>query len=139
MPGQKRDPPEERDPSRLFYESLYNQLPESNMAAIWMMESGLLSKDEAKEVFEKIKKKAQQQKHISPKKSVKKTTASPVPAKKTQTPSPAVSTHQRKKAAASEAKPKQSNKRKKEDDDSDDGSDDDFVLAPRNPKKQKTS
>ncbi|KAJ0479009.1 hypothetical protein HanRHA438_Chr13g0577841 [Helianthus annuus] len=35
LPGQKRDPPEERDPLRIFYESLYSQIPTSEMAAIW--------------------------------------------------------------------------------------------------------
>lgn len=53
LPGQKKDPPEERDPLRIFYETLYKQVPTSEMASIWMMESGLLSKDEAKKVFEK--------------------------------------------------------------------------------------
>ncbi|KAK2416455.1 hypothetical protein QL285_038849 [Trifolium repens] len=27
LPGQKRDPPEERDPLRIFYESLQEQIP----------------------------------------------------------------------------------------------------------------
>ncbi|KAL5999899.1 hypothetical protein ACLOJK_034576 [Asimina triloba] len=35
LPGQKHDPPEQRDPLRIFYESLYKQLPESEMAAFW--------------------------------------------------------------------------------------------------------
>ncbi|KAF9619177.1 hypothetical protein IFM89_005731 [Coptis chinensis] len=33
LPGQKREPPEERDPLRIFYESLYEQIPDSDMAA----------------------------------------------------------------------------------------------------------
>ncbi|KAF3327090.1 ABC transporter F family member 4 [Carex littledalei] len=55
LPGQKHDPPEERDPLRIFYESLYHQVPDSEMAAIWMMEWGLLPEDEAKKVFQKKK------------------------------------------------------------------------------------
>ncbi|KAG9149015.1 hypothetical protein Leryth_010621 [Lithospermum erythrorhizon] len=35
LPGQKRDPPEERDSLRIFYESLYEQVPTSEMAAVW--------------------------------------------------------------------------------------------------------
>ncbi|EPS64253.1 hypothetical protein M569_10528, partial [Genlisea aurea] len=57
LPGQKRQPPEERDPLRIFYESLYEQSPESEMAAIWMMESGLLPLEKAKEVLERKQKK----------------------------------------------------------------------------------
>ncbi|CAM8878305.1 unnamed protein product [Rhodiola kirilowii] len=59
LPGQKRDPPEERDPLRIFYETLYQQVPTSEMAQIWMMESGLLPEDVAKKVFEKKQKKVQ--------------------------------------------------------------------------------
>ncbi|PUZ41911.1 hypothetical protein GQ55_9G541400 [Panicum hallii var. hallii] len=33
LPGQKHDPPTERDPLRIFYESLYEQIPTSDMAA----------------------------------------------------------------------------------------------------------
>ncbi|KAK8359069.1 hypothetical protein E1A91_A05G368700v1 [Gossypium mustelinum] len=32
LPGQKRDPPEERDPLRIFYETMYQQIPHSEMA-----------------------------------------------------------------------------------------------------------
>ncbi|KAJ8439831.1 hypothetical protein Cgig2_029091 [Carnegiea gigantea] len=35
LPGQKRDPPEERDPLRIFYETLYEQKPTSELAAVW--------------------------------------------------------------------------------------------------------
>ncbi|GAB2293864.1 hypothetical protein Dimus_028075 [Dionaea muscipula] len=58
LPGQKRDPPEERDPLRIFYETLYQQVPGSEMAAIWMMESGLLPAEEAKEVYERKQKRS---------------------------------------------------------------------------------
>ncbi|KAH7433330.1 hypothetical protein KP509_07G064100 [Ceratopteris richardii] len=56
LPGQKHDPPEERDPLRIFYESLYRQNPKSEMAQIWMMEHGLLSPEAAKKALERKKK-----------------------------------------------------------------------------------
>ncbi|GJP61006.1 hypothetical protein CLOP_g9510 [Closterium sp. NIES-67] len=51
LPGQLREAPEENEPLRIFYESLYNQIPESEMAQIWMMEHGLLDEDEARRVL----------------------------------------------------------------------------------------
>lgn len=51
LPGQIRESPEENEPLRVFYESLYNQRPESDMAQIWMMEHGLLDEDEARKVL----------------------------------------------------------------------------------------
>lgn len=33
--GQKHDPPEEREPLRIFYESLWKQVPTSEMAEFW--------------------------------------------------------------------------------------------------------
>ncbi|CAI5525360.1 unnamed protein product [Closterium sp. Naga37s-1] len=51
LPGQLREAPEENEPLRIFYESLYNQLPDSEMAQIWMMEHGLLDEDEARRVL----------------------------------------------------------------------------------------
>ncbi|TXG62002.1 hypothetical protein EZV62_013365 [Acer yangbiense] len=36
LPGQKFDPPEEREPLRIFYESLWNQIPTSEMAEFCM-------------------------------------------------------------------------------------------------------
>lgn len=53
LPGQKREQPDERDPLRIFYESLYKQIPTSDMAQIWLMESGLLPAEKAKKVLEK--------------------------------------------------------------------------------------
>ncbi|KAJ6684754.1 hypothetical protein OIU79_014963 [Salix purpurea] len=35
--GQKRDPPEERDPLRIFYETLFEQIPDSEMAQFWLL------------------------------------------------------------------------------------------------------
>ncbi|XP_031374896.1 uncharacterized protein LOC116189376 isoform X2 [Punica granatum] len=58
LPGQKRPTPSERDPLRIFYETLYKQVPGCELAQIWMMESGLLSREEAKQIYEKQKSKA---------------------------------------------------------------------------------
>lgn len=75
LPGQKYDPPEEREPLRIFYESLSKQIPSSEMAEFWMMEHGLLSPERAKRAYEK---KQRRQKEIrmgtpikSPKPSLK--------------------------------------------------------------------
>ncbi|CAN8312643.1 unnamed protein product [Cochlearia groenlandica] len=51
--GQKRDQPDERDPLRIFYETLYKEVPTCKMAQIWLMESGLLPAEKAKEDVEK--------------------------------------------------------------------------------------
>ncbi|XP_057861393.1 uncharacterized protein LOC131069835 [Cryptomeria japonica] len=69
LPGQKHDPPEERDPLRIFYESLYEQIPTSEMAIIWMMEHGLLPSETAKKAYERKQKKQQQQRTGTPIKS----------------------------------------------------------------------
>ncbi|KAL5850478.1 hypothetical protein ACOSQ4_008491 [Xanthoceras sorbifolium] len=53
LAGQKFDPPEEREPLRIFYESLSKQIPTSEMAEFWMMEHGLLSPERAKRAYEK--------------------------------------------------------------------------------------
>lgn len=69
LTGQKHDPPEERDPLRIFYESLYQQIPTSEMATIWMMEHGLLPPEKAKKAYERKQRKQQQQKTGTPVKS----------------------------------------------------------------------
>ncbi|BAF18433.1 Os05g0596200, partial [Oryza sativa Japonica Group] len=51
LPGQKFDPPEEREPLRIFYESLSKQIPSSEMAEFWLMEHGLLSPERAKKAY----------------------------------------------------------------------------------------
>lgn len=51
LPGQRFEPPEERDALRLFYGSLHQQIPTSDMANIWLMEHGLLEADEAQKVL----------------------------------------------------------------------------------------
>nr|XP_043606431.1 uncharacterized protein LOC122578521 [Erigeron canadensis] len=53
LPGQKFDVPEEREPLRIFYESLSKQIPSSEMAEFWMMEHGMLSPERAKKAYEK--------------------------------------------------------------------------------------
>lgn len=57
LPGQKHEPLEERDGLRVFYESLFRQRPESEMAQIWMMEYGMLDQDEAQQVLDKVRQK----------------------------------------------------------------------------------
>ncbi|CAK9178417.1 unnamed protein product [Ilex paraguariensis] len=138
LPGQKRDPPEERDPLRIFYETLYEQVPNSDMAAFWMMEFGLLSKEVAKKVFERKQKKIQQQKLGSPVKTVvtvKKKAESVTVTRKTS--SSRVLT--KKTTSESKVMTKQSKKRKMEDTASDNESDDDFLLASTKSKKQRAA
>lgn len=69
LPGQKHDPPEEREPLRIFYESLSKQIPTSEMAEFWMMEHGLLSPERAKRAYEKKQKKQKQMRTGTPVKS----------------------------------------------------------------------
>ncbi|CAD5165568.1 uncharacterized protein LOC135644930 [Musa acuminata AAA Group] len=71
LPGQKYDPPEEREPLRIFYESLSGQIPSSEMAEIWMMEHGLLSPERAKKAYERKQRRQQQQRLGTPIKSNK--------------------------------------------------------------------
>ncbi|XXG74979.1 hypothetical protein AAC387_Pa07g3575 [Persea americana] len=128
LPGQKHDPPEERDPLRIFYETLFQQLPSSEMAAFWMMEWGLLPPAEAKKVYELKLKKNQQLKFSSPVKtvSVKKTTkeasVKKIPVKST---------------PVSKTASKTSKKRKANNSSSDEGEDDDFTPIKKKTKKQK--
>nr|ACU23417.1 unknown [Glycine max] len=57
LPGQKHDPPEQKEPLRIFYESLSKQIPTSDMAEFWLMEHGLQSPEKAKKAFEKRQRK----------------------------------------------------------------------------------
>ncbi|RLN39078.1 ABC transporter F family member 4 [Panicum miliaceum] len=119
LPGQKHDPPADRDPLRIFYESLYEQIPTSDMAATWLMEWGLLPLDVARKFFEK----KQGQKLKSP---VKTTVSKRKPTSPTKTPaSSAMKSVSAKKSAG---KPT-SQKKRKASSESDD--DDDFVMAPK--------
>ncbi|KAG2542089.1 hypothetical protein PVAP13_9NG568800 [Panicum virgatum] len=130
LPGQKHDPPTERDPLRIFYESLYEQIPTSDMAATWLMEWGLLPVDVARKVFEK----KQGQKLKSP---VKTTTVSKrKPTSPTKTP--ASSAMKSVSAKNSAGKPTSQKKRKASSESDDD--DDDFIMAPKaKTKRQKAS
>ncbi|XP_021715189.1 uncharacterized protein LOC110683153 [Chenopodium quinoa] len=69
LTGQKYDPPEEREPLRIFYESLSKQIPSSEMAEFWLMEHGLLSPERAKKAFERKQRKQKQLKMGTPIKS----------------------------------------------------------------------
>jgi len=46
-PGQRRPTPTELDVMRLFYESMYNEIPDSEMAEKWCLVHGLLDKSVA--------------------------------------------------------------------------------------------
>ncbi|XP_022996595.1 uncharacterized protein LOC111491788 [Cucurbita maxima] len=71
LPGQKCDPPEEREPLRIFYESLSKQIPASEMAEFWMMEHGMLSPEKAKKAYEKKLRRQKEQRSGTPIKSPK--------------------------------------------------------------------
>ncbi|KAI0515980.1 hypothetical protein KFK09_008651 [Dendrobium nobile] len=71
LPGQKYDLPEEREPLRIFYESLSKQIPTSEMAEFWMMEHGMLSPDRAKKAYERKQRKQHQLRTGTPIKSQK--------------------------------------------------------------------
>lgn len=71
LPGQKYDIPEEREPLRIFYESLSQQIPTSEMAEFWMMEHGLLPPDKAKKAYERKQRKQHQLRTGTPIKSHK--------------------------------------------------------------------
>lgn len=117
LPGQKHDPPEERDPLRIFYESLYEQRPTSEIAEFWMMEHGLLSPEKAKKAFNK-KQKKQQTKVGTPVKSsssVKEACHSP-----------------EKKSSQKDVSKASSKSKKKKADVSDEDSDDELIM----PKKK---
>ncbi|XP_030527366.1 protein IWS1 homolog A [Rhodamnia argentea] len=128
LPGQKRDPPEERDPLRIFYESLHKQIPRSEMAQFWMMESGLLPREEAKKAFDKKQRKSQAQKLSSPAKSaVSVQRSSQTMSIKKKDLSSSLSS--KKKTADVKVLSKQPKRRKDEDRSSGNDSDDDFVIS----------
>ncbi|CAK7346193.1 unnamed protein product [Dovyalis caffra] len=135
FPGQKRDPPDERDPLRIFYETLYEQVPESEMAQFWLMESGLLPLGVAKKVNEM---KQKRNKFASPVKAISVTKKTQSATVKKKTPPSAVSSTQP-KTTVSKVASKQPKKRKAEDESSEDDSDEDFLINRKIAKKQKTS
>lgn len=132
LPGQKHDPPPERDPLRIFYESLYEQVPNSEMAAVWMMEWGLLPANIAAKVFEK--KKARQQLPKSPVKPAAKSAAT-IEKKR----SAKVTPKEVKKESSMKSVMKTTTvkKRKAGDTSSDEGDDDDDDFMPLSLKKAK--
>ncbi|KAM7257208.1 hypothetical protein ACFE04_012949 [Oxalis oulophora] len=90
LPGQKHDPPEEREPLRIFYESLSKQIPTSEMAHFWLMEHGLLPADKAKRAFERKQAKQKQIRMgtpVKPQKSYSKPESSHKPVAVKQQPS----------------------------------------------------
>ncbi|KAF8113726.1 hypothetical protein N665_0046s0072 [Sinapis alba] len=135
LPGQKRDQPEERDPLRIFYETLHKQVPTSEMAKIWLMESGLLPAAEAKKVLEKKLQKTG--KFSSPAKhaaSTPRTSSKSVTEKKeVRKPSSEAVLGKNKR---SDSKP--TTKKRKKDSEDDEDSGDDF-LANRVPKKTRAT
>jgi len=56
-PGQKYQEPSLDDPTRAFYESLYEQKPESSMAQKYCLEHGLLPDEVTEKVAQQLKKK----------------------------------------------------------------------------------
>mmetsp|Transcript_18956 Transcript_18956/g.34325 ORF Transcript_18956/g.34325 Transcript_18956/m.34325 type:complete len:125 (-) Transcript_18956:1345-1719(-) len=54
-PGQKRPEPSLDDPTRAFYESLYEQNPQSLMAKKYCLEHGLMDEDVALKVLAEFK------------------------------------------------------------------------------------
>ncbi|PON94644.1 hypothetical protein TorRG33x02_096790 [Trema orientale] len=112
LPGQRYDPPEEREPLRIFYESLSKQIPSSEMAEFWMMEHGLLSPERAKKAYER---KQRRQKEIR--------TGTPI--KSSKPPSRPESSHRQQQQASKNGDVK-AKKRIMNDSD-----DDDFILSPK--------
>ncbi|GMY17581.1 micronuclear linker histone polyprotein [Fagus crenata] len=116
LPGQKFDPPEEREPLRIFYESLSKQIPTSEMAEFWMMEHGLLSHDKSKKAFEKKQRRQKEIRMGTPIKSAK------LPSKPPSKPESSQRQQQASKNGNVKAK-------KRIIDESDD--DDEFILSPK--------
>ncbi|KAL1202217.1 hypothetical protein V5N11_018171 [Cardamine amara subsp. amara] len=113
LAGQKFDPPEEREPLRIFYESLSKQIPGSEMAEFWLMEHGMLSPEKSKKAYEKKQRKMKQIRMGTPIK-----------------PAPSFSSKPESSQRTSSSKNNGLDARKKKkivDDDDDD--DDDFILS----------
>jgi hypothetical protein len=62
MPGQTKETPDETDPIRKFYESLSTQKPDSAMAQKWLMQHGMLPREVAQKLHDKLKRSAQAKK-----------------------------------------------------------------------------
>eukprot|EP00984_Skeletonema_dohrnii_P013295 scaffold5491_cov107-Skeletonema_dohrnii-CCMP3373.AAC.3 len=73
--GQKHPTPTPGNGDRVFYETLYNQRPESEMAQEWCVSYGVLSEEDAAKIYKKILKRKAAAKSVgssSPVKSEKK-------------------------------------------------------------------
>ncbi|CAB4297043.1 unnamed protein product [Prunus armeniaca] len=122
LAGQKFDPPEEREPLRIFYESLSKQIPTSEMAEFWMMEHGLLSPERSRKAFEKKQRKQKQLRLGTPIKSTK----PPSKPESTKPPSKPESSQRQQQQASKNGDVKGKKRVIKESDD-----DDDFILSPK--------
>ncbi|CAA6663194.1 unnamed protein product [Spirodela intermedia] len=109
------------DPLRIFYETLYQQLPSSEMAQFWMMEYGLLPPEAAHKIYEKKLRKNHHSKQSSPVK---------VPPSEQTVDSAKKAKH----VSAGKTASRTAVKRKVDDASSDD---DDFISSRKKPKKQK--
>ncbi|CAK8568868.1 unnamed protein product [Lathyrus sativus] len=135
LPGQKHDPPEEKEPLRIFYESLSKQIPTSEMAEFWLMEHGLLSLERAKKAFDKKQRKQKELRTGTPAKSSSKPpTKTGTSQKPQQRPNNTGTSEKRPNNTGTLQKPQQKSnngdtkaKRKIESDSDDD--DDDFILS----------
>ncbi|KFK25420.1 hypothetical protein AALP_AA8G112700 [Arabis alpina] len=112
LAGQKFDPPEEREPLRIFYESLSKQRPGSEMAEFWLMEHGMLSAEKAKRAHEKKLRKMKQIRMGTPAKPAPSYSSKPESSQRT---------------SMSKSNGLDARKKKKVVDDDDD--DDDFILS----------
>jgi len=83
MPGQKKDTPHELDGGRIFYESLRKQKPESKMAEEYMLRHGLLPRQEAQMLVDKMVKIKEDIKQKKAASSTKKTKSPKSPKKVT--------------------------------------------------------
>ncbi|XP_055833866.1 uncharacterized protein LOC129902572 [Solanum dulcamara] len=117
LAGQKFDVPEEREPLRLFYESLLKQIPTSEMAEFWLMEHGLLSPERSKKAFEKKQRKQKQIRMGTPIKSPP--------------PRPFISKAESSKKQQQVSKNGDIKAKKRLKSDSSDDDDDDFILSPK--------
>jgi hypothetical protein len=54
--GQKKPTPPPADATRVFYESLYRQNPQSKMGLIWCIQHGVLDDSELKQALKKLEK-----------------------------------------------------------------------------------
>lgn len=117
LAGQKFDVPEEREPLRLFYESLSKQIPSSEMAEFWLMEHGLLSPERSKKAFEKKQRKQKQIRMGTPIKSPP--------------PRPFINKAESSKKQQQVSKNGDIKAKKRLKSDSSDDDDDDFILSPK--------